>query len=698
MFVSQDDALSWHYDGEHLQIKPWGPDAFRVRSTKLPEMPPQNWALSEPVEQHTPEISLPSTQPTLIAPDQSMHGTKKDYSTASITNGLLQAQITAYGKLTMRNTSTGKQIFEEYNRTKIDHTDPKTSAIQVQSREFGAHGTGATEYHIIYRIEPQSTGEKIYGMGQYQSSFLNLKGLDIELAQRNSQSSVPFFVSSLGYGILWNNPSIGRAVFGRNITSFEANSTSALDFWIVTGPTLREILHRYVDVTGHSPMMPEYGLGFWQCKLRYKNQEELLTVAREYKKRQIPLDVIVADYFHWSTQGDWAWDRTAWPDPKAMVDELAKMNVKLLVSVWPTVDKRSEAYNEMLERGLLVRVDRGIHTTRDFMGQNLQADFTNPATRKYVWDKIKKNYHDIGVKCFWLDEAEPEYNAYAFENYRYYLGPVMSVGNLYPRCYTQAFYEGQLAAGQLTGGKDGIVNLVRCAWAGSQKYGALIWSGDTASSWTAFRNQLAAGLNMGLSGIPWWTTDIGGFYGGETASSEFRELLVRWFQWGTFCPVMRLHGCREPVYTPQNGEGGLAACDSGADNELWSFGEENYPILLKFVRLRERLREYIRQLMEEASNCGTPVIRTMFFEFPEDKKCWEVETQYMFGHKYLCAPIMEAGQTEREVYLPKGSRWGRLIVGHNEHTVEGEVEGGSNVTAAAPIDTIPIFVRFYQVH
>ncbi|VUC26002.1 unnamed protein product [Clonostachys rosea] len=695
MFFSEDDdhALAWRYDGEYLQIKPWGPNAFRVRSTKLPELPNQDWALSEPIKQLKPEITLPSTQTTLTAPDQDMHGTKKMFPAACITNGSLQAELTAYGKLTMKNTSTSKQIFEEYNRTKIDHSDPKTSAIQVQSREFGAHGSGATEYYITYRLEPQSSDERIYGMGQYQQEFLNLKGLDLELAQRNSQASVPFFVSSLGYGMLWNNPSIGRVVFGRNITSFEARSASAIDFWIVTGASLKEILHRYVDVSGHSPMMPEYGLGFWQSKLRYQNQEELMNVARVYKDRNIPLDVIVADYFHWPLQGDWAWDHTAWPDPRGMVKELESMGIRLLVSMWPTVDKRSGAYNEMLERGLLIRVDRGIHTTRDFMGQCLQADFTNPATRLYVWKKIKENYHDLGIPCFWLDEAEPEFNAYAFENYRYFLGPVMSVGNFYPRSYAQAFYEGQVSAGQQTGGKDGIVNLVRCAWAGSQKFGTLVWSGDTASSWTAFRNQLAAGLNMGLSGIPWWTTDIGGFYGGEIASPDFRELLVRWFQWGAFCPVMRLHGCREPVRAPQDCEGGLAACDTGADNELWSFGEDIYPILLKYVRLRERLRNYTRQLMAEASATGSPVIRTMFFEFPEDEECWNLETQFMFGSKYLCAPILEAGQRVREIYLPKGHRWGRLLVEAEEDKIEEVIDGGVKVKAPAPIDSIPVFVR-----
>lgn len=528
MFVSEAGVLSWYYDGEHLQIQQWGPHAFRVRSTKLSSMPSENWALSESLPDSTScQIHIPLDQATLPAADDEMpSGPRKTHSSASITNGNLEAVITAFGKVTMTNKRTGSPVLEEYSRTKLDHSDPKTSAIQVRSREFRAHGTGATEYHLAYRLEPQSPKEKLYGMGQYQQPFLDLKGLDLELAQRNSQASVPFLVSSLGYGLLWNNPSIGRAVLGRNIMSFEAVSTSCLDYWIVVGDSPREILQRYADATGHAPMMPEYGLGFWQSKLRYQTQEELMAVAREHKiKRGLPLDMIVADYFHWPLQGDWKWDETVWPDPAAMVKELEDVGVQLLVSVWPTVDKRSRNYAEMMERGHLVRVERGIHTTRDLMGQCVQADFTNPDTRKYVWRLIKQNYYDKGVRCFWLDEAEPEYNSYAVENYRYHAGPAASVGNVFPVHYTKAFYEGQREAGQTDGN---IVNLVRCAWAGSQKYGALIWSGDTASSWTAFRNQLSAGLNMGMAGIPWWTTDIGGFYGGNSEDPAFRELLVRW--------------------------------------------------------------------------------------------------------------------------------------------------------------------------
>lgn len=301
-------------------------------------------------------------------------------------------------------------------------------------------------------------------------------------------------LSSLGYGLLWNNPGLGRAVLGKNVMSFEAYSTKVLDFWIVADSTPSAIEEAYATATGTVPMMPEYGLGFWQCKLRYQTQEELLEVAREYRKRKLPIDLIVVDYFHWPKQGEWRFDPTYWPDPDSMIKELKELNIELMVSIWPTVDKESENYEEMLERGLLVRNDRGVRVSMEGRGNPVHFDPTNPAARQYVWDKAKKNYYDKGVKVFWLDEAEPEYTVYDFDIYRYHAGPNLAIGNTYPVEYARAFYEGMKNADQ----KDGnIVNLLRCAWAGSQKYGTLVWSGDIASSWASFRNQVACGLNMG---------------------------------------------------------------------------------------------------------------------------------------------------------------------------------------------------------
>ena len=509
---------------------------------------------------------------------------------------------------------------------------------------------------------------------------MDLYGLYLELAHRNSQASVPFVISSLGYGLLWNNPGVGRAVFGRNIMSFEACSTKALDYWVTAGDTPAEIEERYASVTGTVPMMPEYGLGFWQCKLRYQTQEELLEVAREYKRRNLPIDLIVIDFFHWPKQGEWKFDPVYWPDPDAMVRELKDMGIELMVSIWPTVDKASENYEEMLEKGYLIRTERGFRVGLDFMGATIHYDATNPDARRYVWNKAKQNYYSKGIRVFWLDEAEPEYSVYDFDNYRYHRGTNLQIGNLYPVDYAKTFYEGMEAEGQKQ-----IVNLLRCAWAGSQRYGALVWSGDIASSFDSMRNQLAAGLNMGLAGIPWWTTDIGGFHGGNPEDPGFRELFARWFEWGAFCPVMRLHGDREPRQ-PQQGVTGGAACCSGAANEVWSYGEEVYEICRKYMELRERMRPYTRRVMEEAHEKGTPVMRPLFYMYPGDARCWEIEDAYFFGPDVLVAPVLYPGAVSRSVYLPEGERW-------IEYASGKEYEGGKEYLAEAPLDTIPVFLR-----
>ena len=657
MLRKENNRLIFHYDAEEMWIEPWGADAVRVRATKNCEMPDENWAL--------------------LKPEDSACSITVSEDGADLVNGKLKVHVTGRGKITMYNQD-GKLLLEEYWRNRRDVTDPKCSAIEVEAREFRPNIGG--NYHLTARFESLDRNEKIYGMGQYQQPYLNLKGADLEMAHRNSQASVPFAVSSLGYGILWNNPGIGRAVFGSNIMSFENYAAKAMDYWFVAGDTPAEIVRAYGNAARTVPMMPEYGLGFWQCKLRYQTQEELLEVAREYKRRNLPIDVIVVDYFHWPKQGEWKFDPVYWPDPEAMIRELKEMGIELMVSIWPTVDRDSENYEEMLEKGYLIRTERGFRTGLDFMGATIHYDATNPEARKYLWNKAKKNYYDKGIKVFWLDEAEPEYTAYDFDNYRYYRGTDLEIGNIYPVEYAKTFYEGMEEEGQ-----ENIVNLLRCAWAGSQKYGALVWSGDIASSFSSMRNQLAAGLNMGMAGIPWWTTDIGGFHGGDPDDPAFRELFVRWFQWGTFCPVMRLHGDREPRQ-PQFGTTGGAACCSGAANEVWSYGEEVYKICVKYMRMREEMREYTRELMRETHETGAPVMRTLFYEFPEDKTCWEVEDEYMYGGRYLVAPVLEAGVKSRRVYLPAGCSW--------QLQETGEVyAGGKWADIPVTLETMPVFIR-----
>lgn len=657
MIKADKNKVIYRFDAEEVWIQPWGKNGFRIRSTKNSSMPSDNWALNERKEEQC-EITYLSEG-------------------IQMRNGKARLDLSNGGKITVYNQNN-TLLLEEYWRNRRDVTDAKCSAIEVEAREFRPNIGG--DYHLTMSFESLDKDERLYGMGQYQQPFLDLKGMDLEMAHRNSQASVPFLLSSLGYGLLWNNPAIGRAVLGKNIMSFEAYATKVLDYWITVGDTPAEIEESYADVTGKVPMMPEYGLGFWQCKLRYQTQEELLNVAREYKKRNLPIDLIVIDFFHWPKQGEWKFDPVYWPDPEAMVNELKQMGIELMVSIWPTVDRGSENYQEMLEHGYLIRTERGYRTGLDFEGATIHYDATNPDARDYLWSKVKKNYYDKGIKVFWLDEAEPEYTVYDFDNYRYHKGTNLEIGNIYPVDYARTFYEGMEMEGQ-----ENIVNLLRCAWAGSQKYGALVWSGDIASSFESMRAQLAAGLNMGIAGIPWWTTDIGGFHGGDPNDEAFRELFIRWFQWGTFCPVMRLHGDREPRQ-PQLGTTGGATCCSGADNEVWSYGEKVYKICKYYMEKREELRDYTRKIMLEAHKKGSPLMRTMFYQFPEDQVCWELEDQYMYGDQYLVAPVLTAGQRSRSVYLPQDFMW--------KNCNTGELySGGQRLIVGAPLETMPVFEK-----
>jgi len=651
-FERNGNGLVWRNSGETLEITPWGTDSVRVRSVMMGEIRDDRFALLEPIAGEEAEITI-----------------GEDF--ASIRNGRMIVEVGMdgwhhYAQMTFRRTD-GALLFRE--------TSP-ANALALKSRKFEPHLGG--DYALTVTFEGQE-GERIFGMGQYQEEVLDWKGSTLELAHRNSQASVPFMISSRGYGFLWHNPAIGHVSFGKNRTTWHAESTKQMDYWVTCGDTPQEISLRYAQATGFPPEMPEYGLGFWQCKLRYWNQEQLLEVAREYCRRGLKIDVIVCDFFHWPRMGDYRFDPEFFPDPAAMVRELQEMGIELMVSVWPQVSLNSENYEEMKQQGLLVRAEYGEQIGMRFVEDSMFFDPTNPRARRYVWEKCRLNYYDQGIRIFWLDEAEPEYGTYEFKNYRYHLGSNQQIGNIFPQLYAKTFYDGMKEAGQ-----EKPVNLLRCAWAGSQRYGALVWSGDIMSRWEDFRRQICAGLNMGMAGIPWWTTDIGGFHGGEPDSPAFRELLIRWFQWGAYCPVMRLHGDRRPgesVYR-KNGE---AVLPTGGKNEVWSFGEEAYPILVKYMRRREELRPYVRALMAQAHEQGTPLMRSMWYAFPSEPACADRKDQYMFGDRYLVAPVLEPGARERTVWLPAG-QWKEIDSGRL-------LEGGREWTVPAPLDVIPVFER-----
>lgn len=668
-------------------IEPWGPNSLRIRMSGEPNMDENDWALTEIMEKIPADISFE----TIDVTDPWYQGDEfaKYHQTgtqAKLVNGKITAKVSHEGWISFYNQK-GELLTEEYwrNRNRINRY---CVPLRVDARELKPI-QGSTDFELTARFEAFE-GEKIFGMGQYQEKNLDKKGACLELAHRNSQASVPFMISNRGYGFLWNNPAIGTATFGTNKTEWYAKSTKKLDYFITAGDTPAELEAQYSLATGRTPMMPEYGLGYWQCKLRYRNQEELLAVAREHKKRGLPMDAIVVDFFHWTMQGEFKFEPRDWPDPEQMVKELKELGIETVVSVWPTIDERSENFGKMNDLGYLVTADRGNSNHMTWMGNTVFYDATHPGAQKFVWERCRENYYKKGIRCFWLDEAEPEYGPYDFDNYRYYAGTALQCTNTYPVGYAKGFYDGQKAEGE-----EEIMSLVRCAWAGSQKYAVLTWSGDIYSSFRSMREQLQAGLNMGIAGIPWWTSDIGGFLGGNISDPAFQELLVRWFEWGAFCPVFRMHGERSPWYEREEEFiDGVRQLTSGQDNEVWSFGEDNYQILSKYLFIREKLRPYIRECMKAASESGAPVMRPLFYDFPEDKTCWEIEDSYMFGPDLLVSPVMSAGAVEREIYLPAGSTW-------TDAYTKKTYDGGQKITVPAPIDIIPVMVRdgkMYEIY
>ena len=355
------------------------------------------------------------------------------------------------------------------------------------------------------------------------------------------------------------------------------------------------------------------------------------------------------------------------------------MNIQPIVSIWPTINPKSENYHEMSEGNMLVRTENGQYGTFDFYGQQTFIDPMNPKTASFVWDKVKKNYYDYGIKTFWLDEAEPEVHPQQFGHLKFYLGNGAQTAMLYPYYYSKMFYEGLQSVGE-----EQIISLTRAAYPGSQKYGSAVWNGDIMSSFEALKMSVKSGLSMAMSGIPWWNSDIGGFHSGDIESDYFRELVVRWFQFGLFSPIMRLHGARIRGKNHIPRHPGIIE-QSGGDNEIWCFGEDNYPVLKKLIELRERMKPYTKKYMDIASKTGKPIMRPMFFDFYQDDLCYTLEDQYLYGEDILFAPIVEKGQEERSVYLPQGN-W--------VHVFTGKVyDGGQTILCQAKLHEFIAFVK-----
>jgi alpha-D-xyloside xylohydrolase len=555
-----------------------------------------------------------------------------------------------------------------------------------------ARTDSATEkgYRVAATFESPSD-EHYYGLGQQQKGWMDLRDHEIHCWHEYSAIGgqdvcVPFMVSTRGYGLLWDNPSKTTVDLGfnsQNVWSSEVGNR--VSYFVIAGRTSDEIYEGYRLLTGVTHMLPRAVYGYIQSKAIYPTQKQILDVAKTYREKKLPLDVVVVDFLNMTKQGELDLDPKRWPDPVAMNRELHAMDVRTLLSVWPHFSQGTQFYDMLLSKGWLVHTPDGQPDSgnfKDAIGPNI--DTTNPDAAKWFWEKIRDRYvKPYGFDYLWLDETEPDIDP---------AKDVFSIGsgtrfyNVYPLFHTASVYEGFRRD---FGDSRRVMILARAAYLGAQRNGTVFWSSDIVSTWDMLKRSIPAGLNFTASGLPYWDTDIAGFFspavpadyhaahtplidGSDVRQTignyeDYPELFVRWFEWGSFQPVMRAHGER-------------------MHNEVWSYGKQAEPILAKYLKLRYQLLPYTYSVAYQSYQTGAPYMRALFMDFPNDPKAADIPDEYMYGPAFLVAPVHEQGATHRMVYLPAGCDW------YNYWTNE-RVHGGQTIMADAPIDTLPLFVR-----
>ncbi|HKM83780.1 MAG TPA: TIM-barrel domain-containing protein [Candidatus Acidoferrum sp.] len=580
--------------------------------------------------------------------------------------------------------------------------------------------------------------EALYGLGQHQEGIFDVRGAPIRLHQANTNISIPFLLSSKGYGILWNNPSLtdfnpadqsiaidpntGKGKFatgaggiygflltsdgkkqlvlqvnGQNVidlqtmwtptyasgvlhleankelevsarggpggvqlavrppqdtTTFRSEVGQAIDYYFFYGPELNRVISDYRQLTGEAPLFPKWAYGYWQCRERYHSQQEILDTAAEFRKRKIPVDALVQDWQYWGKYG-WnamKFDEEHYPRPKEMLDQLHANDLHMLISVWSRFGEDTDVYKRMSARSFLISGEPW-------------TDFFNPEAQTAFWSELKNGIFQDGMDGWWMDASEPEGDV--LKGKKTFLGSGDSVRNAYPLYVTNAIYEGQRA----TTDRKRVVILTRSAFAGQQRNAAAAWSGDISANWITLRRQIPAGLSFSMSGLPYWTTDIGGFFRpkDQYTSEAYHELLIRWFEYGAFCPIFRVHGYQSRA-------------------EIWNYGPQVEHILTQYDELRYRLLPYIYSAAWGVTKNGETLMRALPLEFFSDPGARRVSDQFLFGPALLISPVTTEGATQRTLYLPAGTDWVDFWTGKRQ-------SGGQVITAEAPLDKLPIYAK-----
>ncbi len=570
------------------------------------------------------------------------HTFNQDAKSASIRTAALQVSIDiARGNLTFL-TNGGETLLREGPNL------PRTYQPVLQN--------GESTFRVTDRFSPTAS-EALYGLGQHQSGLFNYRGATVELGQNNTDVAIPFLVSTTGYALMWNTAALtdvdNRFPLELKFTSIAGHS---IDYYFLYGPEMDTLIHEYRSMTGHAPMLPKWAYGFFQSKDRYVSLDEILDIAHHYRDQHIPLDAIVQDWFWWKTEGDPIFNSNYHDVPKDLAT-LHGEHVHTMISVWGLLDTNSETYKILDAKHLLIP---GAHV----------YDATSPQARDIYWQRLPGTLFAQGWDAFWLDSAEPEeywphMGDAILQNKKLAIGNGAEYTNIFPFLHTL----GVQNHWQATNTSKRVFILTRSAFLGQQRVGATVWSGDVYSTFWGLSHQVPAGLNFALSGYPYWTTDIGGYwpaYGGVRQEPDFQQLYARWFQFGAFCPIFRTHGHRP-------------------HNELWTFDQVE-PILLTYDKLRYRLLPYIYSLAWKVSSDDYTIQRPLVMDWRADPNTWNIGDQFMFGPDLLVNPVLQAGATHRAVYLPAAPSWYDFWSGKTS-------SGSQEIDADAPLDRIPLYVR-----
>ena len=515
---------------------------------------------------------------------------------------------------------------------------------------------GESTYQTEDRFSPPPV-EAFYGLGQHQSGVFNYRGSTIELGQNNTDVAIPLLVSSHGYALMWNTAAFTYVDnrFPSELT-FSSLAGKSIDYYFIYGPEMDAIIHAYRSMTGHTPLLPKWAYGFFQSKDRYESLDEIQKIAARYRDEHIPMDAIVQDWFWWKKEGDPIFNAN-YHDVPADLEILHKMNVHTMISVWGLLDPESETYKTLDEKHLMIP---GAHV----------YDPSSSEARDIYWSRLPGNLITQGWDAFWLDSAEPEefwphMGDAILRNKQLAIGNGAEYTNVFPLLHTLGVQDHWKQATD----RKRVFLLTRSAFLGQQRVGATVWSGDVYTSYWALSHQVPAGLNFALSGYPYWTTDIGGYwpaFPGATEEPAYQELYARWFEFGTFCPIFRTHGHRP-------------------HNELWTYDKVE-PALIRYDRLRYRLMPYIYSLAWKVTNEDYTMQRPLVMDWRTDEKTWNIGDEFMFGPALLINPVLKPEARHRTVYLPASPRWYDFWTGD-------ATTGGKEIEAEAPLDRMPLFVR-----